>query len=173
MNFEKIKNYLNKFGYIMEKELLRGFLFFEKNSNSALMIDCDICNSKNPFSYTQYTKEQNLLMHKFNSLYRFSVDDEEDLEEFKMQFDRIMGNDLDEENLKSSGTNRNLKEIDPSIPEAYFEQAFIEIFGNDSLDSVLREEPFIDINSQTNYINYLVHTKNGKVPIEKNGETYR
>lgn len=172
MNFEKIKNYLNKFGYIMEKELLRGFLFFEKNSNSALMIDCDICNSKNPFSYTQYTKEQNLLMHKFNSLYRFSVDDEEDLEEFKMQFDRIMGNDLDEENLKSSGTNRNLKEIDPSIPEAYFEQAFIEIFGNDSLDSVLREEPFIDINSQTRYIDYLVHTKNGKVAIEKNGETY-
>ena len=29
-NFEKIKNYLNNFGYIMGKELLRGFLFFEK-----------------------------------------------------------------------------------------------------------------------------------------------
>lgn len=172
MNFEKINNYLNNFNYIMEKKLLRGFLFFEKKLNSAIIIDQNICRKESPFSYTQYTKEQNLLMHKYNSLFRFVIDDEIDFEEFKIQFEKILTNNLDEEGIKSSGINRNLKEIDPSIPEAFFEQAFIEVYGNDSLESVLREEPFIDINSQTRYIDYLVHTNNGKIAIEKNGESY-
>jgi len=169
---EEIRLFLNKYNFEINKDLLRGTLFLEKKSNSAIIIDQDICNNEKAFSYTQYTKEQNLLMHKHNSLYRFIVDDEKDFNNFKSEIIRLFDNDLDEENIKNSGANRNLKEIDPSIPEAYFEQAFIEIYGNESLESVLREEPFIDINSRIRYIDYLIITNYGNIAIEKNGELY-
>jgi hypothetical protein len=166
------KTFLEKHGYIYEKSLLRGFLFVNKIENQAIVLDFDICNCGKPFHYVQYTKEQNLLMSSFDCLYRFVVDTEKDLIEFVADFNIIASQRFDENGIKFSGANRSLIEIDPSVPEAYFEQAFMDIYGNEALDSVLREEPFIDMNSQTRYIDYLIGTQNGKIAIEKNGELY-
>ena len=48
------------------------------------MIDYQICDKTNPFKYNEYTKEQNSLMFKYDSCYRFLIDDEKDFEEFKV-----------------------------------------------------------------------------------------
>jgi len=53
-----------------------------------------------------------------------------------------------------------LAEVDPTIPESYFEQAFIEIYGRESLNKVEREFPIIDINGQTRWVDYIVRLKN-------------
>ncbi len=168
--FEEISNFLAEQKFTFSKNLLRGYLFI--NQQHAIIIDCGICDKEKPFQYVEYTKEQNLLMTGYDVLYRFIVDNQDDFKEFKVLLQRITNKDWNEGKIKSSGTNRQLKEIDPTIPEAYFEQAFIDVYGNEALESVLREEPFIDLNSQTRYIDYLVSTKTAKIAIEKNGESY-
>ncbi len=168
----KLNEYLNNNGFIFYEKILRGDLYVCKEDNEAIIIDRDICNSIHPFNYSQYTKEQNSLMYKYDFIYRFVIDDEDDFTNLKEEYERLKNSILDEEEIKNSGVNRTLLEIDPTVPEAYFEQGFIDVFGNESLESVLREEPIIDMNSQTRYIDYLVCTKKGKIAIEENGEVY-
>lgn len=168
--FKQVANFLISQEFTFKKDLLRGVLF--EQNKQAVIIDFCICNNENPFQYVEYTKEQNLLMFKYDSIYRFVVDNQNDFEEFKTLFFRIQKKEWSEENIKTSGKNRELKEIDPSIPEAYFEQAFIEVYGNEALESVCREQPFIDMNSQTRYIDYLVSTQISKIAVEKNGESF-
>ena len=59
-------------GYCNDKKLLRGCLFVNLNTDAAVIIDYRICDKNFPFSYSEYTKEQNSLMHKFSSVYRFT-----------------------------------------------------------------------------------------------------
>ena len=159
----------NKF--TIEKELIRGFLLTDSNSN-AIMIDYQICNKTNPFKYNEYTKEQNSLMFKYDSCYRFLIEDEKDFEEFKSIYSDIQNNDFNEDDIKQSGANRELKEIDPTLPEAYFESAFIDCYGRESLSKIRREFPIIDFDGQTRWVDYLIKHKNYNIAIEKNGETY-
>jgi len=163
---------LNKFGFIFKCILLRGLLFEDENQKKALIIDHEICNRDYPFSYTEYTKEQNLLMHNYSSVYRFVVDDEADIEILKEELNKYLYVNFEDSKIKFSGTNRQLVEIDPTIPEAYFEQVFIETYGHESLDKVEREFPIIDIKGQTRWIDYIIRHKNYNIAIEKNGETY-
>ncbi|MDD4506700.1 MAG: DEAD/DEAH box helicase [Sulfurospirillaceae bacterium] len=174
MNLETIKTNVidfleNKFTF--KKELIRGFLLTD-SSNNAIMIDYQICNKTNPFKYNEYTKEQNSLMSQYDSIYRFLIDDEKDFEEFKSIYSHIQNNDFNEDNIKQSGTNRELKEIDPTLPEAYFEQAFIECYGRESLSKIRREFPFIDMNGQTRYTDYYLKNNCYSIAIEKNGEKF-
>lgn len=163
---------LSTFGFTQKSNLLRGLLFEDKGQKIALIIDHEICNSNYPFSYTEYTKEQNLLMHNYNSVYRFIVDGEDDISALKEELNQYFHIDSEDHKIKFSGTNRQLVEIDPTIPEAYFEQAFIETYGRESLDKVEREFPIIDINGQTRWIDYIIRHKHYNIAIEKNGETY-
>jgi len=163
---------LNKSGFTFKTNLLRGSLFVGRNQKKALIIDHEICNNNYPFTYTEYTKEQNLLMHNYSSVYRFVVDNEDDIEILKEELNKYLHIDFEDSKIKFSGTNRQLVEIDPTLPEAYFEQAFIETYGHESLDKVEREFPIIDIKGQTRWIDYIIRHKNYNIAIEKNGETY-
>ena len=163
---------LNKSGFKFKTNLLRGFLFEDEKQKKVLIIDHEICNRDYPFSYTEYTKEQNLLMHNYSSIYRFIVNNEDDIEILKEELNKYLYVDFEDSKIKFSGTNRQLVEIDPTLPEAYFEQAFIETYGHESLDKVEREFPIIDIKGQTRWIDYIIRHKNYNIAIEKNGETY-
>ncbi len=163
---------LNTFGFTQKSNLLRGLLFEDQCKKKALIIDYEISNRNCPFSYTEYTKEQNILMHNYSSVYRFVVDDEDDIDVLEEELNKYLHVDLEDNKIKFSGTNRQLVEIDPTIPEAYFEQAFIETYGHESLDRVEREFPIIDIKGQTRWIDYIIRHKNYNIAIEKNGETY-
>jgi superfamily II DNA or RNA helicase len=161
---------LSKLGFLFDRKLLRSFLF--TNKDIAIIIDYDICNSNFPFSYTEYTKEQNLIMFQYKSVYRFIVDDVDDVIQLEIALPNLISGTFGEDSIKTSGVNRELVEVDPTIPEAYFEQAFIETYGRESLDKIEREFPIIDINGQTRWIDYVVRHKDYNIAIEKNGETY-
>ena len=161
---------LGKNNFTFSKRLLRSSLF--TNADVAIIIDYDICNSSFPFSYTEYTKEQNLVMHQFKSAYRFIVNNSEDLDIMNVELLKLLDGFFNEDKIKISGVNRELQEVDPTIPEAYFEQAFIDVYGRESLIKVEREFPIIDINGQTRWIDYTIRKKDYKIAIEKNGETY-
>lgn len=111
-------------------------------------------------------------MHEHRSLYRLIVDEENELylavEMLKAFRNRIFSDGK----IRSSGRSRELNEIDPTIPEAQFENAFIEVYGREALDRVQRELPVIDINGQTRWIDYRIRRKDHDIAIEKNGETY-
>jgi len=174
MNLQTLKTNILDFlenKFIIEKELIRGFLLTHSDNN-AIMIDYQICDKTNPFKYNEYTKEQNALMSKYKSVYRFLIDNEKDFEEFKSIYSHIQNNDFNEDVIKLHGTNRELKEIDPTLPEAYFEAAFIDCYGRESLSKIRREFPIIDFDGQTRWIDYLIKHKNYNIAIEKNGESY-
>ncbi|SFP12474.1 DEAD/DEAH box helicase family protein [Hydrogenimonas thermophila] len=168
---DQVLDFLGKF-YVYKQDLLRGYLIVNTIDNTAIIIDNDICNKSKYFEYNEYTKEQNFLMHKYKKLFRFMIDDENDFSEFVAIFSHILKNDFNEDDIKQSGVNRELKEIDPSVPEAYFEQAFIECYGRESLSKIRREFPIIDFDGQTRWIDYVVKHKDYNIAIEKNGESY-
>ncbi len=160
------------YGFVKKGKLLRGLLFENQCLSQALIIDHEICNKKYPFSYTEYTKEQNNLMYRYRSVYRIIIDNTKDLNALQLELNHYLNTDFNEDKIKFSGTNRQLNEVDPTIPEAYFEQVFIETYGRESLDKVEREFPIIDINGSTRWIDYIIRHKDYNIAIEKNGETY-
>jgi len=168
---EKVLNFLGK-NYIYKQDLLRGYLIVNTIDDTAIIIDNDICNKSKYFEYNEYTKEQNFLMYRYQKLFRFNIDDESDFDEFVAIYSHILKNDFYEDDIKQSGVNRELKEIDPTVPEAYFEQAFIECYGRESLSKIRREFPIIDFDGQTRWIDYVIKHKDYNIAIEKNGESY-
>jgi len=168
----KLKEVLKNFNFEEKEALLRSTLFEDRTNNQAVIIDYNICNKNTPFSYTEYTKEQNTLMSKYKSVYRFIVDNLEDISSLKQELFLYMCNDFEEDKIKISGANRELVEIDPTLPEAYFEQAFIETYGREALDRIEREFPIIDIYDQTRWVDYILRHKDYNIAIEKNGESY-
>ena len=59
---------LDKLGFCENNNLLRGLYFNDKTKTKAIIIDYEICNKLSPFSYTEYTKEQNSLMDNYLSV---------------------------------------------------------------------------------------------------------
>jgi len=162
--------WLSDLNFFKLKNLLRGYLYINKKSNISVIIDIDICNNDNPFSYEEYTKEQNALIFSYNQVYRFLIDSKDDLDYAKAQLCRFIKKDFSEYiPSRSKGLNRELESIDPSFPEAHFEQAFSDIYGRDKLNMIGREYPILDINGSTRWIDYVIFLNNGFVAIEKNG----
>ncbi len=163
---------LEPLGFFLTKHVLRGVLFHHQPSDTAIMVDHRVCDRNYPYSYTEYTKEQNRLMHQHASLFRIIVDDEDDLEQEWQLLQLYLNRDFSEDEIRAGG-NRALSEVDPTLPEAYFEQAFIECYGHEALDRVSRELPIIDIKGQTRWVDYFLQRSEGAdIAIEKNGETY-
>ena len=170
--FQILSARLGSLGFYFKAYLLRGALFHHPDTDTALIVDHLICDRSYPFSYTEYIKEQNTLMHEHGSLYRLIVDNECELENACLLLDAYLSGQFNEDDIRSGG-NRTLSEVDPTLPEAYFEQAFIDCYGREALDRVSRELPMIDINGQTRWIDYFIQRKDlPDIAIEKNGETY-
>ena len=112
------------------------------------------------------------LKNEVQNLSRFIADDINDVEGILHLFKLFLSGNFDDDGIKIRGRNRELTEVDPTIPESYFEQAFIDVYGRESLDKVKREFPIIDINGGTRWIDYVIRHKDYLIAIEKNGETY-
>lgn len=163
---------LQSLGFSIKRPLLRGLLFHQPGTDTAIMVDHGSCDRNHPYSYTEYTKEQNGLMHRHVRLFRMLIDDQDELEHEWKLLQTYLNRDFSEDEIRAGG-NRALSEIDPTLPEAHFEQAFIECYGREALDCVVREHPMIDVHGQTRWIDYYVRRADGRdVAIEKNGETY-
>ena len=165
--------WLSDLDFFQSKSLLSGNLYINKKSNISVIIDIDICNNDNPFSYEEYTKEQNDLIFSSNQVYRFLIDNKDDLDYAKAQLCGFIKKDFSEYvPSRSRGMDREHEAIDPSVPEAYFEQVFSDVYGRDKLNMIYREYPILDINGSTRWIDYVIFSNNGMVAIEKNGVRY-
>ena len=91
---------LNTFGFTFKRNLLRGLVFEDKDQRKALIVDHEICNRNYPFSYTEYTKEQNLLMYQYRSVYRFIVDTHDDLVTLKEELNKYLHVDLEDNKIR-------------------------------------------------------------------------
>jgi hypothetical protein len=136
-----------------------------------VLLDHRICDTRYPFAYTLYTKEQNALMHKYRGVFRFMADTRDDLADAARTLDRLLNREFAEDSIQTKGRHRHWHDIDPTMPEALFEQAFIDCYGRRALDRVIREFPVIDMNGHTRWVDYFIRTRTGDLAIEKNGST--
>lgn len=161
-----------RYGFQHVRYTLRGCLFIIKEKNTAILMDHLICDVRYPYDYSEYTKEQNSLMHQYNKLFRFSLDSSQELDEIIQLLDRFFNGDFNEDKISINGENRELQEVDTTLPEAWFEQIFIDCFGRKKLDRVMREFPVIDINGSTRWVDYYIRRNDFDIAVEKNGERY-
>ncbi|WP_410509320.1 DEAD/DEAH box helicase [Methanosarcina hadiensis] len=169
----QIDSFLSTFNLTRKKFLLRGFLYLTPETELAVIVDHEICNRKHPFNYSEYTKEQNEIVFSCDRVFRFVVDDEIDFLEMKETLPLLISGEFcDDTTPVSKGPDRRIQCIDPTIPESYFEDAFCEVFGREVLSRISREYPMLDVNGRTRWIDYVIHTEDGFIGIEKNGESY-
>lgn len=171
---EKAEQVLSIHGFLFSKFMLRGSLFIreKEKDREAILLDHLICDKRFPYEYTEYTKEQNALMHSYGRLFRFVVDNSQELSEAEHLLKRLQLEDYSDDKIDTRGRNRGLAEVDPTIPEAFFEQAFIDCFGRENLNRVIREFPIIDVNGVTRWVDYYIRRPDFDIAIEKNGEKY-
>jgi len=168
---EKVDKILRKKGCLFSHNALRGKVYVAEKQ-FAVMIDYKICDRRVPFSYTEYTREQNNLMHRFNAVFRFVIDDSEDVLLMEKQLSCCLLKEFKEGAIRSFGSSRNKEAIDPTLPEAIFEQTFIETYGREALGFVDREFPIIDVQGTTRWIDYMIHREGVGIAVEQNGVTW-
>ncbi len=169
---EEAKRILSAHEFQFSRFSFRGCLFIRKKDHTAILLDHLICDNHFPYGYTEYTKEQNALMHAHEKLFRFTVDDTRELSETGRLLKTFLLKEFADDMIRTRGANRGLTEVDPTIPEAFFEQVFIDCYGRDSLDRVAREFPVIDANGMTRSVDYYIRRSDYDIAIEKNGEKY-
>jgi hypothetical protein len=157
-------------GFFFHAPAFRGALFVNPDTSQAMLLDHRICDTQYPFAYTLYTKEQNALMHKYRGVFRFMADTRDDLAAAALTLDRLLHSDFTEDDIHSAGRHRQWHDIDPTLPEASFEQAFIDCYGRQALEHVIREFPVIDINGRTRWVDYYIRRHSLTWPSRKTGK---
>ena len=76
---DQAEKHLRPLGFLFHAPAFRGALFVNPATRQAVLLDHRICDSRYPFAYTLYTKEQNALMHHYQGLFRLMADTPEDL----------------------------------------------------------------------------------------------
>ena len=161
------------FGLKFQVDLISGFLL-SNGTDLAVVIDINITDLNNPFDYNDYTEEQNAMMFEYEKLFRFSIDSELEIDIAVEQLSILLEPQEQDVDLvfKSIHSDRSIQAIDPTTPEAYFEQAFISAYGRENLKCVSREMPIIDIYGKTRFVDYYIEREGQNVAIEKNGVRY-
>ncbi len=168
MQLSQLQSWLGPLNFSYIRPLLRGYLFSNPD-NVFVVVDVDICNPADPFSYSEYTREQNDLVSSSKKFFRFVVDDEEDLEGARARLELFMGGESEDVDVKIHGADRSRVAIDPTVPEAYFEEAFTEVYGRECLNMIYREYPVLDVLGETRWMDYVIFSREGMVCVEKNG----
>lgn len=166
-----LKSRLTEKGYQLSEKLDTGLLFTHKRQPICLMIDIDICDMVH-YPYISYTSKQNALMYKYEKLFRFSVRNVEDVEVLMLELSVYTEQEPDYEKLKKYGANRQEQAIDPTLPEATFEELFSQAYGESSLYALEREAEYFDYEGKRRFIDYVLKTTYGAIAIELNGETF-
>ncbi len=167
---QQVSKALKELNYNLQRKAIRGYLF--TRNNDAILVDIDICNNTNYFDYAEYTKEQNEFMFFYSSLYRFNVENIDDVQSMKAELLRYLNKDFHEDDIKNYGANRELANPDPTPPEYLFEDMFIEVYGREAVQYLNREFPIIDINGSTRFCDYVIHKNDYRIIIEENGVSY-
>jgi hypothetical protein len=125
---DQAEKHLRPLGFSFHSPAFRGALFVNPDTSQAVLLDHRICDTRYPFAYTLYTKEQNALMHKYRGVFRFMADTRDDLADAARTLDRLLNREFAEDSTQTKGRHRHWHDIDPTMPEALFEQAFIDCY---------------------------------------------
>jgi superfamily II DNA or RNA helicase len=177
-----IEAWMAEEGYRLHEILGPTRIYSHKKERRLILIDRNICDAAD-MPYGEYTNMQNRLMHHHEKLYRFAVDSDQDLDETKSNFRDLVFNESGLEldtKTRLHGADRSARNPDPTPIEYFFEEAFIDLYGRYSLDSVLREASFPDIYGSERFYDYLIQIRDKEkdsrnfywIAIEQNGEQY-
>ena len=147
-----------------------GTVYATPSNEKAVIIDTAICSLRD-YAYVDYTYSQNLLMHRYEQVFRFLADDPEAVESVLEEIRFFLGEDDDPALLKCSGRYRTETDIDPTLPEAIFEDCLIEAFGETSLHAVHREFAYVDCEGRRRFVDYVIFGEKN-IAIELNGEIF-
>ncbi len=172
---DAICKWLKEYHYYKSTLDNKSLVFVKTDEARIIIIDTDICNQD--CDYTEYTTNQNQLMHTFDSLYRFIIENEKDLIQAKDELKTILEIEQDydiQQVLPSMSIDRANVFPDPTPTEKRFEDAFLDTYGRDSYDKILREASFYDIYGTERFYDYLLEISDPHyfIAIEQNGETY-
>lgn len=146
-----------------------GHLYTKPNA-PAIWIDVGLFDLElNEYAYTDYTSQQNSLMHSHQGLLRFLWQDQDDLNE---QLELFLVEHNSEHHLKNFGANRADDHIDPTPPEYNFAYYFEEVFGSKYLYALEPEREYYDRGGHRRFIDYWLTTTERGIAIELNGEQY-
>ncbi len=166
-----LQNLLSGLGFSFLREEITGYIFLRAADDTCLIIDTVICSLKN-YPYIDYTSDQNELMADHCRVFRFLLDDQLSVTELEREIALILSDENDPEKIHRFGGNRSEQQPDPTMPEAAFEECFLEAFGASAGIALHREFAYIDLAGTTRYIDYALFAKNGKFAIELNGESF-
>jgi len=165
-----IDKFLRSRGFAQISYSRGGSVYATQSNEKAVIIDTAICSLRD-YPYVDYTYSQNLLMHRYEQVFRFLVDDAEAIESALEEIRFFLGEDDDPVLLRCSGRYRTETDIDPTLPESIFEDCLIEAFGETGLHAVHREFAYVDCEGHQRFVDYAIFGEI-KIAIELNGEIF-
>ena len=170
-NLNKLTETLADKGFRLLSLEKTGSFFQHSTEKISLIIDTDICELPD-YQYIDYTTRQNSLIHSSDKVFRFLFTETDTPDDLLSEIDTFLNNEPDPEKISKFGRNRTEQDIDPSRPEATFEDHFIEAFESAKLNALHREFNHIDFEGVSRFVDYVLFTEYQKFAIELNGEAF-
>ena len=168
---QQLSAWLSEQGFTLLSREEFGCIYQRKEDTTCLIIDTIICELQD-HPYVAYTTKQNELMVSFNRVFRFLLDSSNQAADLQQLITLFLSDESDPEKIKRFGGNRTEQEPDPTLPEAAFEDCFLEAFGDRARMALHREFAYIDLEGVTRYIDYALFGQKEKFAIELNGESF-
>lgn len=111
-------------------------------------------------------------MAAHDRVFRFLFDQASYSTAMQQEIRMFLDGDSDHEQIRRFGGNRAEQEPDPTLPEATFEDCFLEAFGDHARMGLHREFASVDLAGTIRYIDYALFAKSAKFAIELNGENF-
>jgi hypothetical protein len=168
---KQLFDWLKANGFSLESTNRSGCRFLRVRDATCLIIDTDICKIDD-YPYVAYTTEQNEMVNRHRRVFRFLLDSNIQTQDLLEEIAFFLDGDSDPDSVRRFGANRAELEPDPSLPEAAFEDCFIEAFGTRARMVLHREFAYVDLDGVTRYVDYVIFAAKGKFAIELNGESF-
>ncbi len=168
---ENLYVWLESTGFRQTAREAWGLVFLRPEDDTCLIIDTEICNLPD-YQYVAYTSYQNKLMYRHRKVFRFLYDASATVKDMQQEISFFLADEPDLEKVRSFGRNRTEQDPDPTLPEAAFEDCFIEAFGHKKSMALHREFAYVDMEGKMRYVDYALFGKSVKFAIELNGESF-
>lgn len=146
-----------------------GKSYFYVIDNTAIIVDEGICKcdtKAEAFPYSLITDKQNYYMHRYDKVYRFLLEDKEQIE--SVVRGKKTHTDMDYI-IRVANREEN---ADASPLELLFERNFTNVYGMHALKYLWKEYGVADEKGHNYFLDYYVKTKDGDIAVEENGVNY-
>ncbi|NTS78701.1 DEAD/DEAH box helicase family protein [Catenovulum sp. SM1970] len=168
-DYPKLNSALNELDYTLTESFETGFLYCHP-TKTAVLVDTHLFElDPQDYHYVHYTSVQNKLMHQHQGLLRFVYDDHA---LFINELELFTNTDIEPENIRIFGQQRDEHHLDPTPPEYNFALIFERVFSGKALHALKAEDSYIDRAGTRRFIDYTLKRQTKPIAIELNGERY-